>query len=162
MSAHKKTKGSIAELVVAARLVKEGWRVLLPYGENTRYDLVAEREGRFVRVQVKYVTPKNGVLDVKCQSSNNWSILPYTADEIDAIAVYDPVSEKVYYVPVAELRKGAMKLRLDPPKNNQRAKVRYASQFGELRDGEGKYEVSSHAQSTLAGLLETMKIRAGT
>ena len=72
---HKKTKGSIAELAVAAELVKEGWHILVPYGENTRYDLVAEKDGRFVRIQVKYVTPKDGKLYVNCCSSNNWSVL---------------------------------------------------------------------------------------
>ncbi len=86
---HKKTKGSIAELAVAAHLMSDGWRVLLPYGENTRYDLVAEKDGKFMRVQVKYVTPKNGKLYVNCRSSNNWSVLPYTAQEIDLIAVYN-------------------------------------------------------------------------
>ena len=63
---HKKTKGSVAELFVAARLMNEGWRVLVPYGENTRYDLVGERDGKFVRIQVKYVHPKRGALYVNC------------------------------------------------------------------------------------------------
>ena len=141
---HKKTKGSIAELAVAVRLMREGWRVLLPYGENTRYDLVAERNGRFVRIQVKYVTPKDGTLYVNCQSSNNWSVLPYTAKEIDLIAVYDAVHGSVYYVPVAAMRKRAMVLRLDPSKNYQKVKVRFAKEFCELRDGHGRY-TSLHA-----------------
>jgi hypothetical protein len=154
---HKKTKGSIAELAVAAKLLEEGWRILMPYGENARYDLVAERNGRFVRIQVKYTTPKAGVMKVNCRSSNNWSILQYTADEIDVIAAYNPLTRDVFYVPSTEFRKGDMKLRLDPPKNNQRAKVRFASQFRELRDGEGKYEVGSSRS-----LKDALKIWAGT
>ena len=158
---HKKTKGSIAELAVATRLVKEGWRVLLPYGENTRYDLVAERQGRFVRIQVKYATPKAGVLPVNCCSSNNWSVLPYTPEEIDVIAAYNSQDERIYFVPVTQLPKGHMKLRLDPPKNNQRAKVRYATQFSELHDRRGDYQANT-SSPTLLTVLEESSDRAGT
>ncbi len=131
---HKKTKGSVAELAVASRLMRDGWHVLVPYGENTRYDLVAERAGKFIRIQVKYVTPKNGTLCVNCRSSNNWSVLPYTAEEIDVIAVYDASSESIYYVPAADMRGSAMKLRLEPARNHQKAKIRFASQFIELSE----------------------------
>ena len=140
---HTKRKGSIAELAVATQLIREGWNVLLPYGENTRYDLVAERDGRFARLQVKYCTPKDGSLIVNCASSNNWSVLQYTAKEIDAIAVYDPLAGTVYFVPVAELPKGHMKLRLSPTKNGQKAKVRFAKEFCEFHDGKGSYELSA-------------------
>ena len=140
---HKKRKGSIAELAVATRLMREGWNVLVPYGENTRYDLVAERNGRFVRIQVKYSTPKDGKLYVSCRSSNNWSVLPYTAKEIDAIAVYDGLSQAVYFVPVSRMRKSAMVLRLDPTKNSQKVRVRFAKEFCELRDGAGRYDTLS-------------------
>ena len=136
---HKKTKGSVAELAVATRLMKEGWRVSFPYGENARYDLVAEREGRFVRIQVKYTTPKSGVLPVNCCSSNNWSVLQYTPEEIDIVAVYNSQDERIYFVPVTQLPKGHMKLRLDPPKNSQKVKVRYARDFGELRERRASY-----------------------
>jgi len=55
-----------------------GYKVLLPYGENSRYDMVAEKDNKFLRIQVKYTTPKNGVLEVNCRSSNNglFSIMP--------------------------------------------------------------------------------------
>ena len=68
---HKKTKGAIGELAVAAKLLKEGWNVLFPFGENNRYDLVGEKDGKFLKVQVKYVSPLNGALTVSCKSSNN-------------------------------------------------------------------------------------------
>lgn len=129
---HKKTKGAIAEFHVCADLMSRGWRVLLPYGENNRYDIVAERDNKFLRIQVKYVTPKSGALYVNCRSSNNWSVLPYTADQIDMMAVFNARDREVYYVPVDQMRKGAMQLRLDPPKNNQSAKIRYAKTFNVL------------------------------
>ena len=129
---HKKTKGAIAEFHVCADLMQRGWRILIPYGENNRYDLVAEKDGKFTRIQVKYVTPKCGTLYVNCRSSNNWSVLPYTANQIDMIAVFNPQHRAVYYVPVGQIRKSAMRLRLDPTKNGQKLKVRFASEFSKL------------------------------
>ena len=129
---HRKTKGSIAELAVAGWLMKSGWHVLLPYGENMRYDLAAERSGKFIRIQVKYVTPKNGALYVNCCSSNNWSVLHYSVRDIDMIAVYNPKSERIYFVPVSQIRKNAMLLRLKPARNGQKKNVRYADTFSSL------------------------------
>jgi Holliday junction resolvase len=129
----KKAKGDIAELAAAKRFVEDGWQVLFPYGENHRYDLVAEKDNKFVRVQVKYSTPKRGVLDVNCRSSNNWSVLHYTSNEIDLIAVYNPHNKNVYFIPVAEINHSQFKLRIEPSKNNQKAKTHFAENFSELK-----------------------------
>ena len=126
---HKKNKGTIAEFHVCADLVRQGWYVLLPYGENQRYDVVAEKEGRFLRIQVKYVTPKDGRLNINCRSSNNWSTESYTPDQIDLIAAFNPQDHRVYYVPVSEIRKTQMVLRLKPARNAQKKKIRYAKDF---------------------------------
>lgn len=126
---HKKVKGTIAELAVAQRLIEDGWRVSQPIGENHRYDLVAEHDGKFVRIQVKYVTPKNGALNVNCRSSNNWSVLHYSADEIDIIAAYDAASRRIYFVPVSQINHSLITLRLEETKNNQKAKINLAENF---------------------------------
>jgi len=126
---HKKYKGDIAELVVAAKMVEMGWRVLFPYGENARYDLVGEQNGRFIRIQVKYTTPKNGVMDTNCRSSNNWSIIHYTPADIDFIAAYNPQDREVYFIPAHKINKSTFKLRLDEAKNNQKLKINMAKDF---------------------------------
>lgn len=128
-SMHKKTKGDIAELAVASRLMDKGWKVLFPYGENSRYDLVIEQKGKFLRVQVKYVTPKKGVLDVNCRSSNNWSVLHYTPEEIDIIAVYNSFDASIYFIPVHKINRSSFKLRLEHSKNNQKLHVHLAKDF---------------------------------
>lgn len=125
----KKLKGEIAELAVATRLVEEGWKVLFPYGENCRYDIVIERGGKFFRLQVKYVTPKNSVLSVNCRSSNNWSVLHYTAEDLDYLAVYDALSRDIYFIPVSEINRSLFKLRLEKTKNNQKQKVNLANKY---------------------------------
>jgi PD-(D/E)XK endonuclease len=131
---HKKEKGAIGELVVAAHCAREGWHVLFPYGENCRYDLVIERNGIFKRIQVKYSTPKNGALRVNCRSSNNWSVLKYTAKQIDMYGVYDPSHHEVYFIPIeiAE-HKSVLNIRIEDPKNNQQNKVHLAKNFREIK-----------------------------
>lgn len=114
---------------VAARLIEAGWHVLFPVGENNRYDLVAEKDGRFVRVQVKYVTPKNGALEVNCRSSNNWSVLRYSSDDIDILAAYDAELKNVYFIPVAQINHSSFKLRLNAARNNQKKKIHLAEGF---------------------------------
>ncbi len=130
---HSKSKGSLAELAVASILIEEGWHVLFPFGENSRYDLVIEKGGQFLRVQVKYVTPKNGSLIVNCRSSNNWSVKSYTADEIDFIAAYDSHEKRAYFIPVSEINGNVVTLRLSPTRNNQSINVRSAEYYSHLR-----------------------------
>ena len=129
----KKTKGYIAEMIVASRLMEDGWHILFPVGENIRYDLVAEKEGKFLRVQVKYATPKGGVLNVNCRSSNNWSVLHYSEKEIDLIAVYNANDREIYYIPVSEINHSLFKLRLEKTKNNQKKKINLAENFHILK-----------------------------
>jgi hypothetical protein len=130
---HKKTKGYIAEMAVAADLLKRGWGVLFPFGENNRYDLVAEKNGKFVKVQVKYVTPVNGALYVGCKSSNNWSVDKYTPKEIDFIAVYNSGNGKIYFVPSSRFNASAINLRIAPTRNNQETSIKYAKDFVNFR-----------------------------
>ena len=132
-SLHKKTKGDIAEMRIAADLLKRGWHVLFPYGENNRYDLVAEKNGKFLKVQVKYVTPKNGSLDVNCRSSNNWNVISYTAKEIDYIGVFDSIGGNIYYVPSSQMNKNLFKIRIEPSKNNQKKRVNCSENFSEIK-----------------------------
>jgi hypothetical protein len=126
---HKKAKGSIAELAVASKLMNMGWRVLFPFGENSRYDLVAEKEGKFVKVQVKYITPKNGTLEVNCKSSNNWSVDKYTPKQVDFIAAYNAVHKKIYFLPSSKFNSSSIKLRFEPAKNGQQVNIKNAGEF---------------------------------
>lgn len=40
-----KTKGDLAELMVAADLRQKGYKVALPFGEDWDYDLIFDRDG---------------------------------------------------------------------------------------------------------------------
>lgn len=129
-----KQKGDIAEAFVTYLLKQKGFNVLIPWGEDNRYDLVAEKSGVFKRIQVKYVTPKNGVLEVSIRSSNNYNILYYSPKDVDVIAAYCLKLSKVYFVPLSSIgNRRCLKLRLAPTKNKQIKYVipasRYESRF---------------------------------
>ena len=123
--------------MVAADLARRGHRILFPYGEDCDYDLVAERpDGRFERVQVKYTRSDGAVVSVRCRSHSltNGRVRTtkhYTSASIDWIAVYDETSDRCYYVPASELGEGRalLSLRLTAARNNQRARVRVATDY---------------------------------
>jgi Holliday junction resolvase-like predicted endonuclease len=128
-----KQKGDIAEAFVTYLLKQNGFNVLIPWGEDNRYDLVTEKNGIFKRIQVKYATPKNGSIEVRIRSCNNYSVLHYSKKDIDIIAVYSPETSKVYFIPLSCVKnKSLCKLRLAPAKNKQKKFVVMASKY-ELR-----------------------------
>lgn len=136
-----KAKGDLAELMIAADLRRQGYRILFPYGEDSPYDLVIERDdGRFERVQVKHTTPRDGILEVRSRtlsltSGRVLSTTRYTAREIDWLAAWNPVGGGCFYIPAAELGEGmsTFTLRLAPARNNQRRGVRMAGDYALLR-----------------------------
>lgn len=126
-----KTKGGIGEALILADILRRGYSVALPVGEDCSFDIIVERKGVLEKVQCKYTESKNGVISVKCRSCNNWTNKKYSSKEIDWIACYDNTSDKCYYIPSVLLGNGrtAINLRLVPPKNNQRKKILFASEF---------------------------------
>lgn len=55
----------------------------------------------------------------------------YTAETIDWLGVYDATTDKIFYIPAAELGAGRdlMHLRLEPARNNQRIGIRMADDY---------------------------------
>jgi len=133
---NRKSKGDLAELAVANDLLRRGFKVAFPFGEDWDYDLILAREGRLERVQAKYVASDGAFVEVRCRSHSltNGKVRAtkrYTAETIDWIAVYDATSDRCYYVPAAELGKGrsTLTLRLTPAKNAQVRGVRDAAGY---------------------------------
>lgn len=125
-----KQKGDTAEAYVVYLLKQNGFNVLVPWGEDGRYDLVSEKNGVFKRIQVKYITPKNGVIDIAFRSSNNYNIIHYSRKDVDIIAAYSPESSKVYFISLNSVRnRRCHKLRLSPTKNKQKKFVIMAEKY---------------------------------
>lgn len=130
---HPKAKGDRTEAVVLAEFVKLGVTVLLPWGENTRYDLVFEIRGRFFRVQTKTGRLRNGrVLFNSVSSTNhhrNGATRGYVG-EADFFAVWCPdCPADVFLIPVAVVGLRGLTLRVDATRNNQSTDVKWARDY---------------------------------
>jgi PD-(D/E)XK endonuclease len=127
-------KGAIAEAVIAAEAVKAGVGVLRPIVEGLRYDLVFDVRGHLLRIQCKSGRARNGVVVIGTRSCRHtphgYVRSSYTADEVDAIAVYCMDLNTCYLLPIEEIDGAStVHLRLTAAANNQRVAVRYARQF---------------------------------
>ncbi|MGH2963187.1 MAG: group I intron-associated PD-(D/E)XK endonuclease, partial [Solirubrobacterales bacterium] len=135
----RKQKGDLAELMVACDLRRRGCKIAIPFGEESDYDLVIDRGGKLERVQVKHADSRGEVISVQCYSNSLTngrarSVKRYTAAMIDWLAVYDRATDRSYYIPARELGSGRRELRprITPPRNNQRAGIRYAQDYLDL------------------------------
>ena len=135
-----KLKGDRAELEVARDLVRRGYRIAIPYGEDWDFDLIFQRpeSTRLERVQVKHSTSNGQVIHVKCRSHSltNGRVRrtkQYTARTIDWLAVFDPTTDRCFYVPASELLDGRsqLHLRLTPALNGQVLGIRQADHYSD-------------------------------
>jgi hypothetical protein len=130
-----KQKGDLAEIKVAADLLRRGHRIAIPYGEDWDYDLIVCRAGALERVQVKDTRSAGSVIHVKCLSHSltNGRVRAtkrYSAAMVDWIAVWDATTDRCYYVPSSQFDgRSALQLRLTPCRNGQRRRVRWATDY---------------------------------
>ncbi len=134
---HSTDKGDLTKAVIVADLLKRGLRVLLPYGENWRYDIGVEHNGRLIRIQAKTGILKSNVVQFRvCSVINNFSRLavrrPYTAEEVDWFGIYCPQNERVFYVPIGVCGSSIFSIRLEPTRNGQMKGVNSAEHFVDI------------------------------
>ena len=88
-----KTKGNIGEAVILAEFTKRGIQVSIPFGDNARYDLVAEFNGKLNKIQIKYcaqVTENNSVTCMTSSSKNHTTnkVMDTYENDVDYMAFY--------------------------------------------------------------------------
>lgn len=114
-----KSIGNTCEGTVLAAMIKARLKVLMPFGEDRRYDLAADVDGRLVRVQCKNGRLRNGVICFNCCSSHyhRGGTSKSYRGEADFFGVYCPETDKVYFVPVDKAPTGKGYLRVDPARS---------------------------------------------
>ena len=130
---HHTNKGDLGVLKAQVDLFEQGFVILAPLTEHAPFDLVAYRNGDFLRVQVKYrKLDKSGKLDVKfstCWADKHGThTVPIDKSDVDLYCVYCPDTDECYYLKPAEFSSNAT-LRVETPKNNQLKNVKFASDF---------------------------------
>ena len=127
---NSKSIGVVSEAAAIFSLTASGRHVLIPFGNNQRYDLAYEDNGRFVRAQVKTCRLKNGSIIFKTSSVN-----PLTGarrqyvDEADVFVVHCPETGGTYLVPVEECGASAHSLRVGPYRGGPKTTSRYAKEY---------------------------------
>ena len=106
----KKQKGILTELQCLEAFSQYGFNVSIPYGENSRYDFIADINGHLLRIQVKtshgFVNEDNIIQSFEFSTrstrvnANGTYSHGYNLDEIDYFATY--WDKQVYLVPVSE------------------------------------------------------------
>src|SRR5581483_11126754 len=111
-----------------------GYDVYRPAIEGGRYDLILDTGDALVRVQCKWASTRKGVIVVRAYSARRTrdGLLqrPYVEGECDAFGVYSAQLGRCYLIPFTAIAGHAqVSLRVDPPRNNQRLRIRSASRY---------------------------------
>jgi hypothetical protein len=130
---HTKDKGDLGVLKAQVDLFLQGFMILSPLSEHAPFDLVAYKDGRFYRIQIKYrKLDATGKLNVKF--STCWAdrhgihTVPIDKDEVDYYCIYCPDTDECYYLAPSDFG-SHISLRVKTPKNGQKKSIRFASEY---------------------------------
>ena len=123
-------RGNAVEAEILGALIGRGFAVLIPFGGGHPYDLVMHlRANEFLRIQCKSARRAEGrLLFNSCSTDHGRGRLPYTG-LADLFGIYCADIPGVFLVPVKEAAGFVSTLRLTPPRNNQRSRVRLAADY---------------------------------
>lgn len=131
---NSKTKGNISEAKALFEFQKRNIPVLLPWGDNERYDMVAEFNGKLNRIQVKTANEEtNGSIKCYCRSSKNHTTnksLDTYENDVDYFVFYNQIHDIIALVPIEET-KGCktISLRIEPTKSGQIIGTRFFEDY---------------------------------
>lgn len=122
-------RGQASEALIKAELLSRGFPVLTPEYDNEPYDLVVDLEGDFHRIQIKTAYRNNpGTVQFETVTTRSRAD-GYERDaydgRADVFAVYNPVLDEVYAIPVEDAATGKMEIRFEAPANGQRAGINW-------------------------------------
>ena len=132
---NSKDKGNIGEAIVLAEFTKRNIQVCIPFGDNARYDLVAEFNGKLNRIQVKYCGQEtvNNSFECPCASSTNHTTNKHLStyeNDVDYMAFYITAINKILLVPIDKINgRKTITFRTELPKNGQRTGVNFVEDY---------------------------------
>lgn len=131
---NSKVKGQLSEARALYEFQKYHIPVCLPWGDNERYDMIAEFDGKFNRIQVKTSNEEeNGAICCWARSSTNHTTnkrLSSYEGEVDYFVFVNQTYDLIALVPIEDLEgKKSIRLRLIPPANGQTKGIRYFEDY---------------------------------
>lgn len=133
MSSYTKIIGDIGTSVVISEFLKHGINVLLPYDDNSPYDIVIHIDNKFYKIQVKTtekVKYNGSEMQFEATKSNPYSKIDpkYTEEEVDYFALYCIENDWCGLIGFDEYTPQLI-IRLKPTKNNQKEKIKFANDY---------------------------------
>ena len=134
MKHHTKEKGDVGVIKIMSDLIDNEFMILNPFTEHSPFDLVAYKDSKFYRIQVKYRTVnKKGLLEIPFKTSwadkNGSHVNYYDLNEIDIFAVYCPDNKECYYIKPDKDKKSIF-LRVKEPKCSKKIKnINFAKDY---------------------------------
>ena len=132
----KKTKGDIAVTYVISRLTELGWTVGILITEHAKYDLLAEKAGKMIRVQARSVKLKdNGSIEIPLRNTyadrHGCYARKRNVGDYDVLAVYCQQMKSVYFITdeILANNSSGFSLRIKKTENGQTKRVHFASDF---------------------------------
>lgn len=122
MASYTKEIGDIGVSVIISEFLKRGINVLLPYDDNSAYDIVIYINNNFYKIQVKTTEQViDGCMIYKtCKTDpyNKKNTL-YTKEEVDYFAFYCIETNWIGLMSFENYHSKETKIRVEFPKNNQ-------------------------------------------
>jgi hypothetical protein len=101
--------GTVSELAVMLEYARRGYTINIPTSP-ARYDFIAEKDGRSVKVQVKHGSTFNGERELL-----GYSKTPYEKKDVDVVAMFDSNDSQIYYIPTDHVEgMTSIRLRVEP------------------------------------------------
>ena len=133
---NSKSNGNIGEAVILAEFTRYGIQCSIPWGDNARYDLIAEFNGKLNKIQIKYCDAKiseNDSYVCSVSSSTNHTTnkkLTDYSNDVDYIAIYIKPWNKCLLIPISFCgSRKTITFRNGTPKNKQIKKINYSDDF---------------------------------
>ena len=133
---NSKDKGNIGEAITLAEFTKRNIPVSIPFGDNARYDLIADFNGKLNKIQVKYCNQKiseNGSIPCPCSSSLNHTTNKKSTiyqGEIDYFVFYLVEWNKLLIVPIEDVgEQKTISFRQTPAKGTSNHSCKYVFDY---------------------------------
>lgn len=131
---NNKTKGEFSEARTLYEFQKYGIPVCVPWGDNQRYDMIADFNGKLNRIQIKTSNEEeNGSIKCYCRSSQNHTTNKQCdkyVGEVDYFVFYNQNYDVIALVPMEVIGdKSVISLRIAPTKNGQKKGVKFFEDY---------------------------------
>ncbi len=118
---------------IQTRLIDLGYDVSIPIGDNSKYDLIIDINGKLIKAQCKTARIRDDIIKfrlagARINMTGCYNIV-YSPIDVDIFIAYCPDNQGYYILRNKDRPKTELSLRLKDPKNNHTNNIRYAKDF---------------------------------